>query len=91
MFSGVCAPVSYALSWCVWRVTPTDTLLDSFHDLTKPARQQLVRDILETADASFWAIDGRALTNPLQRVPPKDRLREKKPPPRYAWPEGNSL
>ena len=41
-----------------------DILLDSYHDLTKPTSKQMVCDILETADASLWAIDGCTLTNP---------------------------
>ena len=66
-----------------------DILLDSVHDLTKLAGQQMVRDILQIADASLWAIDGRALTNSHQRLP---LAGEKLPklPPRYAWYEGNS-
>ena len=54
-----------------------DNLPDSCHDLTKLAGQQMVFDTLETADASLWAVDGCTLTEPLQRLPTKDRLREK--------------
>ena len=61
--------------------------------LAKPAGQQMVRDILVTADGPLWANNGCTLTKPLQRLPPKGPQAGEKPPPRHglAWPEGNSL
>ena len=67
-----------------------DIWLDSSHGLTSSAGQQMVRDTLETADAPSWSFNGCSLTKPLQRFPPDDRLREKKPPPKYAWLERNT-
>ena len=60
VYSGVRVPAPYALAWCGWRRVP-------------PIGQQMVRDILETADASLWAIDCSPLTKLQQRHPPKDR------------------
>ena len=67
VFSGENAPVAYALAWCGWRVEPIDWLLNPRHDLSKLDFQQALAALVDTCDASVWAVDCSTLSRARQR------------------------
>ena len=74
--SAASEPVSHAVAWCGWQVTPIDILLHFSHDLTMPASRWYPTFGEQPTHPYGPAIVGCTLTKPLQHLPPKDHLWE---------------